>query len=58
MVDLYHEAPGTATAANDLLRCCIGAAVVAAVSPLLTHIGMGWFGVLGVVVSVGFSPML
>jgi MFS family permease len=58
MVDLYPEAPGTATAANNLVRCWIGAAAVAGVGPLLNHIGTGWFGVLVAGVWVGFSPLL
>lgn len=58
MVDLYPEAPGTATAANNLVRCWIGAAAVAGVGPLLNHIGTGWTGVLVAGVWVGFSPLL
>lgn len=40
-LDLYADAPGTATAANNLVRCWIGAAAVAGVGPLLNRAGAG-----------------
>jgi hypothetical protein len=58
VVDLYPEAPGTATAAKNLGRCWIGAAAVAGVGALLNCVGKGWFDMLVVRVWVGFSPVL
>ncbi|RFU29929.1 hypothetical protein B7463_g6405, partial [Scytalidium lignicola] len=43
VVDLFPERPGSATAANNLLRCWFGAGFVAAVGPLVDVIGFGWF---------------
>jgi hypothetical protein len=40
IVDLYYETPATAMAANNLVRCFLGAGAAAAVNPLVKGIGV------------------
>ena len=48
MVDIYPESPATATAANNLTRCWLGAAATAVILPMIEGIGRGWaFTVIG-----------
>ena len=42
MVDIYPGRPATATAANNLIRCELGAASSAAVIPMADAMGWGW----------------
>ena len=42
MVDLFPECPATATAANNITRCWLGAAATAVVVPMIKRIGAGW----------------
>ncbi|KAI1360859.1 chloramphenicol resistance protein [Xylaria arbuscula] len=42
IVDLYPTAPATATAANNLVRCLLGAASTASIEYIITGIGRGW----------------
>ncbi|KAL9094865.1 MAG: hypothetical protein Q9165_002814 [Trypethelium subeluteriae] len=58
LVDIYPGRAGTATAANNLVRCWLGAGATSGVVPLIDKIGIGWtstfFGLLVIV----FSPVL
>ncbi|KAL9105962.1 MAG: hypothetical protein Q9227_008955 [Pyrenula ochraceoflavens] len=58
LVDLYPGKAGTATAANNLVRCWLGAGATSGLEPLIRKIGIGWtttfFGLLCIV----FSPLL
>lgn len=58
LVDLYPGKDGTATAANNLVRCWLGAGATSGVQPLINKVGIGWtstfFGLLVIV----FSPIL
>lgn len=48
MVDIYQESPATATAANNLTRCWLGAGATAIILPMIEGIGRGWaFTVIG-----------
>lgn len=48
LVDIHPGKPGTATAANNFLRCLLGAGVSAAIVPMIDGIGIGWtFTILG-----------
>ena len=58
MIDLYPESPGTATAANNLVRCWIGAAAVAGIGPLLDNIGTGWTSLIVAGIWILFTPIL
>lgn len=58
LVDVFPGKAGSATAANNLCRCWLGAAATSGVVPMINKIGMGWtttfFGLLPIV----FSPVL
>ena len=58
MVDIYPGKPATATAANNLVRCELGAAASAAIVPMTNALGRGWSYTLLALVFVGYSPTL
>ncbi|KAK4445643.1 major facilitator superfamily domain-containing protein [Podospora aff. communis PSN243] len=58
VVDLYPEAPATAIAANNLVRCLFGAGGTAVIEPMLKSMGRGWTYTFWALVLVVFSPML
>ncbi|KAK0620935.1 major facilitator superfamily domain-containing protein [Immersiella caudata] len=58
VVDLYPEAPATAIAANNLVRCLFGAGGTAVIEPMLRSMGRGWTYTFWALVLVVFSPML
>ena len=58
LVDLYPLSPATATAANNLVRCLMGAAGTAVIIQMIKGMGRGWcFTFIGAVVLFA-SPML
>ena len=58
IVDTNPGKPATATAANNLVRCWLGAGATAAVVPLVNAIGIGWTCSLLAFIWIGFSPLL
>lgn len=42
LVDIFPEKPGTIAASNNITRCGLSAAVVAALDPLVSAMGRGW----------------
>lgn len=54
IVDLYYATPATAMAANNLVRCSLGAGAAAAVDPVIQKLGVQWTysAVAGIVVAV------
>lgn len=42
MVDIFPGQPATATAANNVTRCLLGAAASAAIIPMSDAMGNGW----------------
>jgi MFS family permease len=58
LVDIYPGKPASATAANNLVRCWMGAGASAVVIPLVDAVGMGWTCTLAGLIWVGFSPLL
>ncbi|KAK3339022.1 LOW QUALITY PROTEIN: major facilitator superfamily domain-containing protein [Neurospora tetraspora] len=61
VVDLYPEAPATAVAATNLVRCLCGAGATAFIDAMLQMMGVGWtftFWPLVVVVGPGRQPAL
>lgn len=42
MVDIYPGKPATATAANNVVRCLLGAAATAAIGPMTEALSTGW----------------
>jgi hypothetical protein len=58
LVDLNPASPSTATAANNFVRCLMGAAGVSLIDKMISGMGAGWaFTLIGLVCAV-FSPML
>lgn len=57
MVDIYPGKPATATAANNVVRCLLGAAASAAILPMSDAMGNGWaytvLALLFVIASIG-----
>ncbi|KAF8859713.1 MFS multidrug transporter-like protein, partial [Acephala macrosclerotiorum] len=58
MVDIYPGKPSVATAANNFVRCEIGAIFSAVLLPLVDAIGWGGAYTLLAGLFVGFAPML
>lgn len=58
MVDIYPGKPSIATAANNLVRCEIGAVFSAILLPLANAIGWGWSYTLLALLFISFAPML
>ncbi|CAG8281942.1 unnamed protein product [Penicillium salamii] len=58
MVDLWPGKSATATAANNLFRCELGAAASAAISPMALAMGQGWAYTTLALISIAVSPCL
>lgn len=58
LVDLYPEAPATAQAANNLVRCLMGAGATAVIIYMIDAMGRGWCFTFIAAVVAGFSPIL
>ena len=58
LVDLYPESPATATAANNLVRCLLGAGGTAVIIQMIKSMGRGWCFTFIAAVLILASPML
>lgn len=58
LVDLYPLSPATATAANNLVRCLMGAAGTAVIIQMINGMGRGWCFTFIAAVVLFASPML
>ena len=58
LVDVYPQSPATATAANNLVRCWLGAGASAATIPMVDALGVGWALTLTALVWVSITPIL
>lgn len=59
LVDVNPGAAGAATAANNLVRCLVGAAATAAINPMIKGIGSGWtFVIIGGLILAGIPVVL
>ena len=58
MIDILPNIPATATAANNLVRCLLGAGASAAVIPMINALGRGWTYTLLSLIWVVYSPTL
>lgn len=58
LVDFYPNSPATATAANNVVRCLLGAGATAAVVPMIDAMGRGWTFTFLTLFLVATSPML
>ncbi|KAL9115139.1 MAG: hypothetical protein Q9227_000933 [Pyrenula ochraceoflavens] len=58
IVDFYPQTSATATAANNLLRCLLGAGATAVITPMINGMGRGWAFTFISLMMVVLSPML
>lgn len=58
IVDFYYTTPATAMAANNLVRCFLGAGAAAAVNPLIGRLGVQCTYALVSSAMVAVSPLL
>jgi MFS family permease len=58
MVDIYPKKPATAAAANNLVRCLLGAGATAVVGPMLNKMGRGWTYTFAALIWAAYSPVL
>jgi len=58
LVDLYPESPATATAANNLVRCFMGAGGTGIVSIMVDRMGRGWCYTFIALVCAAAMPLL
>ncbi|MCJ1406184.1 hypothetical protein MMC19_000249 [Ptychographa xylographoides] len=58
LVDLYPESPSTVTAGNNLFRCLLGAAAIAAINSMLEAMGRGWSFTFFALLCTVASPLL
>ena len=58
LVDVYPQAPATAVAANNFVRCLFGAGGTAVIESALNAMGRGWTYTLLALIVVLFSPIL
>ncbi|KAM3070399.1 hypothetical protein ACMFMG_010226 [Clarireedia jacksonii] len=56
MVDIYPGRPATVTAANNLVRCEIGAVATAVIVPMVDALGTGWSYTILALLFVAYSP--
>ncbi|CZS89277.1 related to dityrosine transporter [Rhynchosporium agropyri] len=58
IVDLYPQSPSTATAANNLVRCFVGAAGTGIINIMIDSMGRGWCFTFIALVCIAASPLL
>jgi multidrug resistance protein len=58
VVDLYPQSPSTATAANNLVRCFMGAAGTGIINIMIDHMGRGWCFTFIALVCIAGMPLL
>lgn len=58
MLDIYPGKAGAVTAADNLLRCLLGAGVTSAVVPMSNGIGNGWAATIFDCLSIVALPLL
>ncbi|EED15413.1 bicyclomycin resistance protein, putative [Talaromyces stipitatus ATCC 10500] len=58
IVDLNLKSPATATAANNLIRCMLGALGAMVIMPIINAVGMGWTFIMISGVWIVLSPLI
>jgi multidrug resistance protein len=58
IVDLYPQSPSTATAANNLVRCFLGAGGTGIINIMIDGMGRGWCFTFLALVCIAAMPML
>ena len=57
VIDIYRESPATASAANNLIRCLLGAGGTALVIPMINAMGRGWTYTFIGLVCIALTPV-
>ncbi|KAH6895598.1 major facilitator superfamily domain-containing protein [Thelonectria olida] len=58
IVDLHPNRPATATSANNLVRCLLGAAATAAIDKMIDGMGRGWCFTFLALLTLALMPLL
>ncbi|KAH7150012.1 major facilitator superfamily domain-containing protein [Dactylonectria estremocensis] len=58
IVDLHPTSPATATSANNLVRCLMGAAATAAIDKMIEGMGRGWCFTFLALLNLAMMPLL
>lgn len=58
LIDFYPHSPATATAANNLCRCLLGAGATGVIIPMIDAMGIGWCYTALSLFLIATSPML
>jgi MFS family permease len=58
LVDFYPTQAAKATAANNIVRCLLGAGATALIDPMLAAMGRGWCFTFVSLVMLATSPLL
>ncbi|TAQ85022.1 hypothetical protein B7494_g6659 [Chlorociboria aeruginascens] len=58
VVDLYPQSPSTATAANNLVRCLLGAGGTGIITIMIGGMGRGWCFTFMALVCIALMPLL
>lgn len=58
LIDLFPGRPGSASAANNLCRCWLGAAGTSAIVPMINTLGLGWTTTFWGLLPIVTSPLL
>ncbi|KAH8691192.1 putative florfenicol exporter [Talaromyces proteolyticus] len=58
LIDLYPDTAATATAANNITRCLLGAGATAVLEPMLNAMGRGWCYTFIAFVMASTTPLL
>lgn len=58
IVDLHYSTPATAMAANNLVRCLLGAGATAIVHPMINAFGRSWTYTYVAITTLSTSPLL
>lgn len=58
IIDIHSDAPASATAGNNLVRCLLSASATAAIIPMMNTMGRGWAFTFVSLVCAAFTPLL
>jgi MFS family permease len=58
LIDFYPHSPATATAANNLFRCLLGAGATGVIQPMIDGMGRGWAFTFLALFLLASSPLL
>ncbi|KAI5477719.1 MFS transporter [Pseudohyphozyma bogoriensis] len=58
LVDMFPGSSASATAANNIYRCLMGAAGTAFIDPLISALGAGWTFTMLTLITICFTPLI